>query len=51
MKPQNIDLTTSEWKEPSELADSINEYIYDTYGAVPSSYCLEVKLTNIYWED
>lgn len=49
--PSEIDLTDSEMRTPDQLSEAINEYLSDTYGAIPSSYGLEIKLTDIDWEE
>lgn len=49
--PSEIDLTDSPMRTPDQLTEAINEYLSDTYGVVPSAYGLEIKLTDIDWEE
>lgn len=50
--PDEVDLTNEDdWKTPDQLSEAINEYLYDSYGVVPSSYGLEITLTDIDWEE
>ena len=53
MKPTDILLTSGECKfrTPDSFMNAINEFLYDTYGQVPSSFCYEIKLTDIDWEE
>lgn len=53
MNPTDIILTSGEskFRVSDSFMDTVNEFLADTYGKVPSSFCYEIKLTDIDWEE
>lgn len=50
--PDEVVITDNEaWHTPESLSQAINDFLYETYGAYPSSYDYEIVVGDLEWEE